>query len=107
VCPYRDKGGPGAPRTACPRDGTRGPPGASARSEKALDISQQNKSQRQLRETFDPFFAALHEGVKQLDKTVRQHEKQQAAQAQAEGKRGAVDRKLQEKTMVAGGRPVE
>ena len=52
-----------------------------------------NKAQHQLRETFDPFFAALHEGLKQLDKTVRQHEKQQAAQAQADGKRAATDRK--------------
>ncbi len=41
-----------------------------------------------MREVFDPFFAALHDGLKQLDKTVRQHEKQQAEQAQADGKRG-------------------
>ena len=41
-----------------------------------------------MREAFDPFFAALHEGLKQLDKIVRQHEKQQAEQAQADGKRG-------------------
>jgi type I restriction enzyme M protein len=57
-------------------------------SEKALDAK--NKAQHQLREAFDPFFAALHEWLKQLDKTVRQHEKQQA---QADGKRGATDRK--------------
>src|SRR5205085_872703 len=56
-------------------------------------VDQKNKAQRQLREVFDPFFAALHEGLKQLDKTVRQHEKQQAAQAQADGKRVATDRK--------------
>jgi len=48
--------------------------------EKAVDAK--NKAQHQLREAFDPFFAALHEGLKQLDKTVRQHEKQQAEQAQ-------------------------
>ena len=41
----------------------------------------------------DAFFAALHEGLKHLDKVVRQHEKQQAAQAQAEGKRATTDRK--------------
>lgn len=52
-----------------------------------------NKAQQQLRESFDPFFIALHEGLKRLDKVVRQHEKQQAAQAQAEGKRGTTDRK--------------
>jgi type I restriction enzyme M protein len=56
-------------------------------------VDQKNKAQHQLRETFDPFFAALHEGLKQLDKTVRQHEKQQAEQAQKDGKRAATDRK--------------
>lgn len=59
--------------------------------EKAVD--QKNKAQNQLRETFDPFFAALHEGLKQLDRIVRQHEKQQAEQTQKDGKRGAADRK--------------
>ncbi len=56
-------------------------------------IEQNNKAQQQLREAFDPFFAALHEGLKHLDKIVRQHEKQQAVQAQADGKRAATDRK--------------
>jgi type I restriction enzyme M protein len=56
-------------------------------------VDQKNKAQHQLRETFDPFFAALHEGLKQLDKTVRQHEKQQAERAQADGKRTITDRK--------------
>ncbi len=56
-------------------------------------VDKKNKAQQQLREAFDPFFAALHEGLKHLDKIVRQHEKQQAAQAQAEGKRGTTDRK--------------
>jgi type I restriction enzyme M protein len=59
--------------------------------EKAVD--EKNKAQHQLRESFDPFFAALHEGLKQLDKTVRQHEKRQAEQAQADGRRVATDRK--------------
>ena len=57
------------------------------------EVSKQNKAQQQLREAFDPFFAALHEGLKRLDKTVRQHEKQQAEQAQLAGKRGATDRR--------------
>jgi type I restriction enzyme M protein len=57
-------------------------------------VDQKNKAQQQLREVFDPFFAALHEGLKQVDKTVRQHEKQQAEQAQADGKRFATDRKI-------------
>jgi type I restriction enzyme M protein len=60
-------------------------------SEKTVDAK--NKAQHQLRKTFDPFFAGLHEGLKQLDKIVRQHEKQQAEQAQADGKRTAADRK--------------
>jgi type I restriction enzyme M protein len=59
--------------------------------EKAVD--QKNKAQHQLREVFDPFFAAMHEGLKQLDKTVRLHEKQQAEQAQKDGKRTVADRK--------------
>lgn len=61
--------------------------------EKAVD--QKNKAQHLLREAFDPFFAALHEGLKQLDKTVRQHEKQEAEKAQTNGKRTATDRKTQ------------
>ena len=56
-------------------------------------VDEKNKSQHQLREAFDPFFAALHEGVKQLDKIVRQHEKHQSEQAQKDGKRGTTDRK--------------
>jgi type I restriction enzyme M protein len=59
----------------------------------AKDVDERNRAQRQLRESFDPFFAALHEGLKQLDKTVRQHEKRQAEQALAEGKRVTINRK--------------
>jgi type I restriction enzyme M protein len=60
-------------------------------SEKAVEAK--NKAQHQLREVFDPFFAALHEGLKQLDKNLRQHEKQQAEQARANGKRAPTERK--------------
>jgi type I restriction enzyme M protein len=56
-------------------------------------IEKRNKAQHQLREAFDPFFTALHEGLKQLDKIVRQHEKQQAEEAKHDGKRGFTDRK--------------
>ena len=59
----------------------------------AKSIETQNKSQHQLRETFEPFFAGLHEGLKHLDRIVRHHEKQQTEQAQKDGKRGATDRK--------------
>jgi type I restriction enzyme M protein len=56
-------------------------------------VNARNKVQHQLREAFDPFFASLHECLKQLDKTVRLHEKQQAEEAQENGKRLATDRK--------------
>ena len=56
-------------------------------------VDKKNKAQQQLREAFDPFFTALHDGLKHLDKVVRQHEKQQAEQAKAEGKRATTDRK--------------
>jgi type I restriction enzyme M protein len=56
-------------------------------------VNVRNKAQHQLREAFDPFFAALHECLKQLDKTVRKHDKQQAELAQKDGKRVATDRK--------------
>jgi type I restriction enzyme M protein len=59
--------------------------------EKAIDPK--NHAQHELREAFDPFFATLHESLKDLGKTVRQHEKQQAEQSQADGKRPAIDRK--------------
>ncbi|MDX9766713.1 MAG: class I SAM-dependent DNA methyltransferase, partial [Ectothiorhodospiraceae bacterium] len=56
-------------------------------------IGKKNSAQHKLREAFAPFFTALHDGLKQLDKIVRHHEKGQAEQARAEGKRGAQDRK--------------
>jgi len=59
--------------------------------EKAVDAK--NKAQHQLRESFVPFFTALHDGLRQLDKIVRHHEKQQSEQAQKDGKRGSTDRK--------------
>jgi type I restriction enzyme M protein len=58
-----------------------------------LQVSSLNQAQHQLRAAFDPFFEGLHQGLKQLDKIVRQHEKQQAEAAKAEGKRGSTDRK--------------
>jgi len=56
-------------------------------------VEKRNKAQHELRAAFDPFFATLHDGLKQLDKIVRQHEKQQSEQAQVAGKRGSTDRK--------------
>jgi type I restriction enzyme M protein len=59
--------------------------------EKSIDVK--NKTQHKLRGAFDPFFAAMHEGLKQLDKTVRQHEKRKAELTENNGKRVAPDRK--------------
>ena len=59
--------------------------------EKAVDAK--NNAQQQLREAFDPFFTALHNGLKQLNKIVRHHENQQSEQAHADRKRGSTDRK--------------
>ena len=51
-----------------------------------------NKAQHNLRKAFDPFFEALHSGLKTLDKTVRQHEKVKAEAAKKSGKRSSTDR---------------
>ena len=67
--------------------------GAGSKPAHDVDIDKKNKAQHRLRAAFDPFFLALHEGLKKLDKIVRHHEKQQAEEAKAEGKRGSVDRK--------------
>ena len=47
---------------------------------KALDA--RNTAQQKLHAAFAPFFAALHTGLKALDKTLRQLEKQQSEAAQ-------------------------
>ena len=51
-----------------------------------------NTAQHELRACCDPFFSALHEDIKQLDKHVRAHEKTLADAALAEGRRGGVGR---------------
>jgi type I restriction enzyme M protein len=56
-------------------------------------VEGKNTAQHLLRQAFDPFFTALHDGLKKLDRIVRQHEKQQGEQARADGKRGATDKK--------------
>lgn len=45
-----------------------------------------------MRQAVAPFFEGLHRGLKQLDKIVRRHEKQQAEQAKAAGKRNTADK---------------
>ncbi len=64
-------------------------PGKAAKKDPA---DAHNTAQHQLRAAFTPFFSALHADLKALDKTLRQREKQQQDAAQAEGKRGTVDR---------------
>jgi len=51
-----------------------------------------NRAQHELRATFDPFFAALHDSLKQIDKAVRRHEKALAEAAKLAGKRQSSDR---------------
>ena len=55
-------------------------------------VEDKNTAQRELRATFDPFFTALHDCLKQIDKAVRHQEKQVADQAKVDGKRGGADR---------------
>jgi len=56
------------------------------------DIDKRNTEQQQLRGAFDPFFIGLHDGLKQLDKVVRKHEKELAEKAKKAGKRASTDR---------------
>ena len=65
----------------------------SATALSAADVARHNHTQHKLRAAFDPFFAALHDGLKHLDRVVRAHEKTLAAEAAAEGKRATADRK--------------
>nr|WP_319588730.1 N-6 DNA methylase [uncultured Desulfobulbus sp.] len=51
-------------------------------------VEEKNQAQHQFRAAFTPFFAALHGCLKQIDKVVRQHEKELAALAKAGGKGG-------------------
>ncbi|MCC7278972.1 MAG: SAM-dependent DNA methyltransferase [Chromatiaceae bacterium] len=55
-------------------------------------VNVKNTAQRELSATFAPFFTALHDCIKQLDRAVRHQEKQVADQAKANGKRGGPDR---------------
>ncbi|WP_036488901.1 class I SAM-dependent DNA methyltransferase [Myxosarcina sp. GI1] len=60
------------------------------------DITGKNKAQQELRTAFDPFFAELHQGLKQLDKIVRKQEKTKAEAAKAEGKRSTTDKETKQ-----------
>ena len=58
------------------------------------EVDKQNKAQHKLRESFDPFFEALHEGLKSLDRIVRQHQKKRLSKQK--GKRQTLDRETKE-----------
>lgn len=55
-------------------------------------VAGRNTAQHKLRATFDPFFAALHDNLKAIDKAVRRHEKTLAEKAREAGKRQTADR---------------
>src|SRR5690606_6015215 len=57
-------------------------------------VEKKNTAQQKLRENFDPFFTTLHDCLKQIDKSVRHHEKALAEKAKAEGKRSSANRQI-------------
>ena len=57
-----------------------------------VSVKKKNTAQHKLRATFDPFFTALHDSLKQIDKAVRRHEKTLAEKAKKAGKRQTADR---------------
>jgi len=55
-----------------------------------------NNAQHSLQKNFEPFFDALHQGLKQLDKIIRTKEKIKADEAKAQGKRVTTDRQTKQ-----------
>lgn len=55
-------------------------------------VDNKNSAQQALRAIFEPFFTALHDNLKQIDKAVRRHEKALAEAAKQAGKRQSADR---------------
>ena len=55
-------------------------------------VEKKNIAQQELRATFDPFFAQLHDCLKQIDRAVRRHEKAFAEKPKEAGKRQTADR---------------
>lgn len=55
-----------------------------------------NKAQHSLQNNFEPFFDRLHQGLIQLDKTVRKVEKAKVKKAKSEGKRATTDRQTKQ-----------
>lgn len=65
-------------------------------NENADSIEAQNRAQHGLSQAFEPFFEQLHQGLKQLDKTIRAHEAALIEKAKQEknGKRTQIDRQV-------------
>ena len=63
---------------------------------KESSVAKRNEAQNALSQAFDPFFEGLHQGLKQLDKTVRRHEKDHAEKAGKKGRRKTTDKQLKE-----------
>jgi type I restriction enzyme M protein len=55
-------------------------------------IAKRNTAQHELRQTFDPFFEGLHNGLKELGKNIRQYEKQRAEKTKKAGRRNTTDK---------------
>jgi len=55
-------------------------------------VKARNTAQHKLRATFEPFFTALNDNLKAIDKAVRRHEKAIAEAARKAGKRPTADR---------------
>ncbi len=66
--------------------------GANTKLKTDAEITKKNKAQHTLRQAFDPFFESLHEGLKQLDKVIRKHEKAKAEATKKAGRRTTTDR---------------
>lgn len=62
----------------------------------ATAIDDDNQAQHTLSQLFEPFFEQLHQGLKQLDKTIRAHETALLEKAKREktGKRTPIDRQV-------------
>ncbi len=61
-------------------------------TQQLTDIDAKNQAQQEFKSSFDPFFDSLHNGLKQLDKIVRKHEKAKSEAAKKAGKRTTTDR---------------
>ncbi|MGP1385147.1 MAG: type I restriction-modification system subunit M [Thainema sp.] len=73
-------------------------PALKGSEENEASVDELNQAQHELSQAFEPFFAQLHKGLKQLDKTIRAHETALIEKAKQEsgGKRTQIDRQVKE-----------